>query len=125
MHRAIKMQGDRAFEMPYALKNRFWPVESIFLFVSTLFTFVCTFYVSVVPDEGSPSASNFFETMLCFPVFVVAYIGYKLWFRTSFQNPMTADLQSGRRPLNEEEYAFLDQYYSQPMWKRILSYVRF
>jgi yeast amino acid transporter len=119
------MQGDRAFEMPYALKNRFWPVESIFLFVSTLFTFVCTFYVSVVPDEGSPSASNFFETMLCFPVFVVAYIGYKLWFRTSFQNPMTADLQSGRRPLNEEEYAFLDQYYSQPMWKRILSYVRF
>jgi amino acid transporter len=100
--------------MPYALKCRFWPVESICLFVTTLFTFICTFYVSIVPDEGFPSASNFIETMLCFPVFVVAYIWYKLWFRMSFQGPMTADPQSGRRPLNEE-YAFLDQYYSQPI----------
>ncbi|CZR66977.1 related to GAP1-amino acid transport protein [Phialocephala subalpina] len=95
MHRALKAQNDPAFSLPYANKNSFWPFESIFLFVSTLFTFACTFYVSVIPDEGSPNAETFFETMLCFPVFVVAYLGYKLWFRTKVQDPMTADLVRG------------------------------
>jgi len=125
MHRALRAQGDRAFSEPYAVKNKFWPCESIFLFTATLFTFACTFYVSLIPATGSPSAEAFFETMLCFPVFVTAFIGYKLWFRTKIQDPKTADLISGRRPITDEEYKFLDAYYAQPLWMRFVSYVRF
>lgn len=125
MHRCLKAQGDEAFSLRYAYKNRFWPFESIYLFTTTLFCFVCTFWVSASPIDADASASYFFETMLCFPLFVFAYIVYKLWFRTKFQNPKTADLVSGRRPLSETDIKFLDDYYSLPLWRRFLTYVRF
>lgn len=66
-----------------------------------------------------------FEAMLCFPVLVVAYLGYKIWFRTKWHDPITADSVSGRKESSEEDYGFLDKYYGQPAWKRALSYVRF
>ncbi|RDW57794.1 AAT family amino acid transporter-3 [Coleophoma crateriformis] len=125
MHRALKAQNDPAFSLPYAYKTRFWPFESIYLFTATLFCFVCTIWVSASPVDGTAGADIFFETMLCLPVFIVAYFGWKIWFRTSFVKPSEADLISGRRYLTEEDIKFFDAYYSQPLWRRVISYVRF
>lgn len=63
--------------------------------------------------------------MLCFPLFVTAYLGYKLYFRTKMQDPATADLQSGRRFLSETELEMLDKYYAKPWYMRMLTYVTF
>ncbi|CAK7212608.1 hypothetical protein SEUCBS140593_001560 [Sporothrix eucalyptigena] len=125
MHRAIKAQGDPALQLKHAFKLRWWPAAPIFLFVTTLFTFASTFYVSASPIDEAPSATIFFQNMLCFPLFVVAYFGYKLYFKTKIQDPATADLQSGRRFLTETELEMLDKYYGKPWYMRMLSYVTF
>lgn len=125
MHRALRAQGDNAFQEPFAYKSPLWPAVPLFLFITTLFTFICTFWVSVSPVGGGGSTSVFFETMLCFPLFVIAYVGYKLYFRTSFQDPVTADLQTGRKHLSPENLAFLHAYQALPLWRKALTFVRF
>ena len=125
MHRALRAQGDRAFQERYAYRNRFWPCGSVFLFTASVVVIGCTFYVSLFPIGGPPNATNFFENFLCLPFFLVVYLAYKLWFRTKMVDPLKADLKSGRRPLTEADYVYLDQYYSQPMWRRAMSYLRF
>ncbi|TVY43887.1 putative amino-acid permease [Lachnellula subtilissima] len=128
MHRALRAQGDTAWSEPYAYKSWLWPAIPIYLFVTTVFTFVCTFWVAVDPIGGADSsglAADFFEIMLCFPLFVFAYIAYKLFYRTKFQNPRTADLVTGRRRLTKENIEFLDTYGASPWYSKVLSYVRF
>ncbi|KAJ9624333.1 hypothetical protein H2204_010889 [Knufia peltigerae] len=126
MHRAIKVQNDPAWKLPYAWKLPAFPLTAVYLFVSSLFVLFATGYVSLFPIGGAPpSAEVFFETFLAVPLWIACFLGYKLVFRTKFVNPAEADLQHGRRPLNEEDIAFFDRYFAQPMWKRLLSYVRF
>ncbi|KAL1898445.1 hypothetical protein Sste5346_003348 [Sporothrix stenoceras] len=125
MHRALKAQGDPAFDLPHAFKLRWWPAAPIFLFSTTLFVFAATFYVSASPIGDAPSATIFFQNMLCLPLFVTAYLSYKLYFRTKMQDPATADLQSGRRFLSETELEMLDKYYAKPWYMRMLTYVTF
>ncbi len=125
MRKAFKVQNDDPLKLPYAYRNKGYPVGSIFLFVSGIFVIATTFYISLFPIGASPSAEAFFETFICVPLFIVLYVGYKLYYKTKFVNPMEADLQTGRRPLSAEDIAFLDAYYSQPLSKRIFSYVTF
>lgn len=125
MHRALAAQNDPALQLQHAFRLRWWPVAPLYLFVTTAFTLACTIYVSASPISDSPSATVFFENMLCMPLFITAYVGYKIYFRTSVQDPQTADLHSGRRLLTEDELQMLDHYYAQPMYKRLLSYVNF
>ncbi|EFW99008.1 general amino acid permease [Grosmannia clavigera kw1407] len=125
MHRALAAQGDPALQMQHAFKLSWWPLAPLYLAITTAFTLACTIYVSASPIRDSPSATIFFENMLCMPLFITAYVGYKIYFRTSVQDPKTADLHSGRRLMTEEELQMLDNYYAQPMYKRLLSYVNF
>ncbi|EXJ86924.1 hypothetical protein A1O3_03878 [Capronia epimyces CBS 606.96] len=125
MHRALKAQSDPALEMKHAFKVPYFPLVPALLFGCTLFTLACTIYTSASPISDAPSASIFFQNMLCMPLFFFAYFAWKLWFRTKLQDPATADLKSGRRHLSEEDLATLDAYYAQPWWKRLLSYVTF
>ncbi|KAF7561396.1 hypothetical protein G7046_g2753 [Stylonectria norvegica] len=123
MRAAFKAQDDNPLSLQYAYKNKFWPWGSVFLFVSGIFVISSTFYLSLFPIDAPTTPSNFFQTFLCIPLFLVLWAGYKIIFKTKLVNPATADLQSGRRPLNAEDIAFLDAYYSQPMYKRIFSYI--
>lgn len=123
MHAAFKAQGDNPLSLQYAYKNRFWPLGSIFLFTSGIFVIGTTFYISLFPIDEDLSVENFFQTFLCVPLFIVLWIGYKVFFRTKIIDPAKADLTSGRRPLSTEDVAFFEFYYSQPIWKRALSYI--
>lgn len=51
-------------------------------------------------------------------------LAYKVIMRTKWQDPMTADLITGRRELTTEEIQQLDAYFSRPMWRRLGEYVR-
>jgi len=125
MHRAFKAQGDNPLLLKYAYKNKFWPWGSVLLFGSSVFVLGSSFYVSLFPIHSGTDVENFFETYLCVPLFIVCYIGYKLVFRTKFVKPSEADIHTGRKPLSEEDVAFLDKYYSQSVGKRMLSYLVF
>ncbi|KAK4941382.1 hypothetical protein LTR10_018651 [Elasticomyces elasticus] len=126
MRKAIKAQNDPVWTLPYAWKLKGFPITAVFLFVTSFLVLFATAYVSLFPIGGAPpNAQTFFETFLGVPIWIVCYLGYKLVYRTKFVKPAEADLQSGRRPLNEEDIAFFDHYFAQPMWKRALSYVRF
>lgn len=126
MRKALKLQNDPAFELPYAVKSPWYPFASVYLFLMSTLMLALTGYSSMVPVGGDGiDVTNFFETFLGVPIFLVAYIGYKLAFRTKLVNLAEADLQSGRRPLTDDDIAMLDKYYAQSMAKRALSYVRF
>ncbi|KAJ9149467.1 General amino acid permease [Pleurostoma richardsiae] len=125
MHRALRAQEDPALQLKHAFRVRWYPFVPLFLFVTTLFTLACTIYTSASPIDGPSAADTFFETMLCMPLFITAFISWKVWFRTKIQDPKTADLKSGRRYLTEEELEKLDSYYAMPLWKRLRSYVTF
>ncbi|CAK7235062.1 hypothetical protein SCUCBS95973_009143 [Sporothrix curviconia] len=125
VHRAIKAQNDPAFDLPYAWKIPLWPLSPAYLFFATVIVFGLVIWTSSCPIGSTPSASNFFETCIGLPIGIVCYVGYKLWFRTKIVRPKEADLVTGRRLLTEENIAFLEAYYRQPTWKRILSYLSF
>lgn len=125
MRKAFKAQNDDPLTLQYAYKNKFYPLGSVFLFTSCVFVLSSTFYVSLFPIDAPTTASNFFQTFLCVPVFLFAYLGYKIVFRTKFVDPAKADIHTGRRPLTEADIAFLDRYYAQPWHKRALTYVTF
>ncbi|XXH01235.1 hypothetical protein Hte_007589 [Hypoxylon texense] len=123
MRKAFQVQNGNPLKLKHAYENKVYPLGSIFLFVSGVFVIGSTFYISLFPIDASSSASGFFQTFLCVPLFIVLYVGHKLIYKTKIVDPATADLQSGRRPLSDEDIAFLDNYYSKPMYKRFLSYV--
>ncbi|CAI7602387.1 unnamed protein product [Penicillium viridicatum] len=125
MRRAFKSQEDDVWKLPHAWKQRLFPLATVFLFTSTLLVLILTAYVAADPIDSSPSVKSFFQTCLGIPVWIFAFVGYKLYFRTKFSKPVEADLQTGRRPLSHEDIQFLDKYHSQPWWKRGLSYVTF
>lgn len=123
MRKAFKVQNDDPLTLQYAYRNKAYPLGSVFLFISGIFVICSTFYLSLFPIDAPTKASTFFETFLCIPLFIVLYVGYKIIHKTKIVDPAKADLQSGRRPLTKEDIAFFDAYYSQPMYKRFLSYV--
>jgi amino acid transporter len=125
MRQAFKAQGDDALKLPYAFKNRLWPLGSVFLVVTSVLILASTFYVSLYPIDGPTTAKNFFQTFLCVPMFIVVFLVYKIAYKTKWVNPAEADIHSGRRPLTEQEIEFLDKYYAQPWHKRALTYVTF
>ncbi|KAK9424555.1 putative aat family amino acid transporter protein [Seiridium unicorne] len=125
MHRALEAQNDPSLTLKHAFRVRWYPFAPLFLFFTTLFTFACTIYTSASPIDGDAGPETFFETMLCLPLFIIAFLGWKLFHKTKLQDPATADLRSGRRYLTEEELAELDAYYSKPLWRRFLTYCTF
>ena len=125
MRAAFKAQNDNPLTLKYAYKNKFYPLGSVFLFSSSIFVLASVFYVSLFPIGAPTSAATFFETFLCVPLFIVLYFGYKIIYKTKIVDPAKADIHTGRRPLTEEDIAFLDRYYAQPWYKRALTYLTF
>ncbi|OKL56286.1 hypothetical protein UA08_08450 [Talaromyces atroroseus] len=78
MRAAFKAQNDNPLTLKYAYKNKFYPLGSVFLFASGIFVIASVFYLSLFPIDAPTSASNFFQTFLCIPLFLVLWIGYKV-----------------------------------------------
>ncbi|KAK8170415.1 AAT family amino acid transporter [Phyllosticta citribraziliensis] len=125
MRRALALQGDAGLQGRYAYTVRWWPLEPILLILALSFCLVSALYLAVAPmDPAADRVQSFFELFLTAPIFVVAFVGYKLVFRTKLVDPATADLVSGRRAVSEADMLALDAYAALPLWRRVVSYLQ-
>ncbi|BDD61649.1 hypothetical protein MAP00_006687 [Monascus purpureus] len=123
-HAAIRAQNSDILKGRYAYRAWLWPLAPVFLGVIAFLVLVGLFAASLYPVDGAPlSAYSFFETYLGVPIVLAAFLGFKIVFRTRFRRASEIDLVSGHVPLSLENEEFLDRYYSQPMWRRVWSYV--
>ncbi|KAJ4421732.1 hypothetical protein N0V82_003576 [Gnomoniopsis sp. IMI 355080] len=122
---AIKAQNDPLFQQVYAWKCSLWPLPPIWLLMCCSLYIGCAIYLGLYPiGSNTPSAYAFFEYVIGLILVVLSGVGYKIICRTKMRDPRTADLQSGRRPLNEEEILDLDRYNSQPTWRKVKSFIQ-
>ncbi|OLL25511.1 putative amino-acid permease meu22 [Neolecta irregularis DAH-3] len=92
--RAMRLQGRSLDSL--AWKTSLYPWGAYFGIAACTSIFFIQFYLAVWPLKKISSASNFFTTFLSFPLFLVLYFSYRLWFRTSFVKLDKMDLDTGR-----------------------------
>ncbi|KAK7516395.1 amino acid permease-domain-containing protein [Phyllosticta citriasiana] len=125
MRRALALQGDDSLQGRYAYTVRWLPLEPILLILSMPFCLVSALYLAVDPiDPAADKGQSFFELFLAAPIFVVAFVGYRLVFRSKIVDLNEADLVSGCRPVSEAGSVALDAYNALPLWRRVVSYLR-
>jgi amino acid transporter len=123
-HSAVKAQNSSILSGKYAYRAWLYPAGPIFLGGTAFLVLVGLFAVSVWPINGAKSSAyDFFATYLGVPIVLVSIIGYKIVFKTKIRRASEIDLVSDYAPITEENSRFLDNYYSQPMWRRVWSYV--
>lgn len=90
---------------------------------------IAQFWVALVPigSEGqntSQRTQGFFSIYLAFPVTVVFYLPYKLYYRTSVVRSHNMDLHTGIRELNIEQLIEEEREERKhwPKWKRIYKF---
>jgi len=97
--RALKAQGIPRSELPYV--SRFQPYTAWYgLFFNVLIMFTQGFTVFI-----NWNVSDFFAAYISLILFVVLWVGHKLWYRNPIVDPATADLVRGRYDLQEERSA--------------------
>ncbi|AEO71611.1 4314efd7-4a3b-4626-970c-723050ada24f [Thermothielavioides terrestris] len=97
--RALRAQGIPRSDLPYV--SRFQPYTAIYgLFFNVLITLTQGFTVFI-----DWSTSDFFAAYVSLILFVALWAAHKLWYRTPFVDPATADLVRGRYDLQEERSA--------------------
>ncbi|KAL5343419.1 amino acid permease/ SLC12A domain-containing protein [Aspergillus crustosus] len=108
-----------------AAKSFLWPLTpAVALVISTLLL-ICLLYAAIKPLGNTGfTAYNFFSNIIGILVIGVPTLLYKVVLRTSWRNPATADLVTGRRQLSEEEICLMDKHYARPLWRRIGTYVK-
>jgi len=121
---AWKKQGHSLDEL--AFKSQAGVYGSWLGFILNVLVLIAQFWTAVWPiGYGSLTprdrAETFFLAYLAFPVVIMCYIPYKIYFRTPFMRTSNMDLVTGRRELDtpalieEERLA----YSRLPQWKRI------
>ncbi|ODV88724.1 hypothetical protein CANCADRAFT_45221 [Tortispora caseinolytica NRRL Y-17796] len=95
---AWKKQGHTLEEIPFT--SQAGVLGSYVGFIFNILVLVVTFWVSVWPIGASPNAKSFFSSYLGAPLVITLFLCYKIWFRTKFVTPSTADITSGRRELD-------------------------
>ncbi|OJJ59919.1 hypothetical protein ASPSYDRAFT_1175351 [Aspergillus sydowii CBS 593.65] len=122
---ALRAQNDPLFTETYAWKCALWPFPPAWLFTCCCFYIGTSFYLALYPiGSDTPTAYYFFQYMFGTVLIVFSAIGYKLIFRTKLRDPLTVDLQTGRRTLGFEEMKELDEYNAMPRWRRFVSFVQ-
>ncbi|KAJ0362661.1 hypothetical protein COL154_006106 [Colletotrichum chrysophilum] len=141
-HAALRAQNDKIFSQNFAWKSIAWPFAPIWGLIISSMLMVCLVYAAVNPSvevtralklrthsylmfllQNAFSAENFFEYMIGLLMIVGATIGYKLVRRSRWVDPAEADLVTGRHILRDEEIQFLNEYYSRPLWRRVMTYL--
>jgi amino acid transporter len=121
---AWKAQGHTLDEL--AFKSQAGVYGSWVGFILNVLVLVAQFWTAVWPigfveTSARNRAQDFFLSYLAFPVVILCYIPYKIYFRTPFMRVMDMDLVTGRRELDTpaliaEEQLAHDRL---PRWKRI------
>lgn len=122
--RAWKVQGHSLNEL--AFQSQPGVIGSWIGFSFNVLVLIAQFWVGFAPiDYGSMTAQervqNWFSVYLAFPVVLLFFIPYKLWYRTKIARAHEMDLVTGRRDLDiqhliEQEKAEQAQW---PRWKKI------
>lgn len=93
--RAMKARGTSRETLPY---KAFWqPWYSWYGVVFNILIILTQGFEAFVPWN----TSDFFVNYISLILFVVLYVGHKIIFRTKFVDPMEADLDSGRKEVDE------------------------
>ncbi|KAF4124730.1 hypothetical protein GMORB2_5396 [Geosmithia morbida] len=88
---SLKAQGISRDSLPY--KGRFQPYTSYVAMGGTLFMLLAGGYTIFL--DGNWSVQDFFLTYTMIGFFVVAFVGWKVIFKTEYVRPGTADLSLG------------------------------
>lgn len=122
--KAWLQQGNKLSDLVY--QSPIGTIGSWIGLVSLLLILVAQLWVAIDPIGGSTDspgkiAVNFFEAYLAAPVVLLFYIGYKLWYRTSFLKIKDIDLNTGRHAI--ESALWRDKMREDrslwPKWKRV------
>lgn len=77
-------------QLPYQAAFGIW--GSYIGVALNLLAMIATFYTSLFPLHGSPSAETFFENYLAAPIVLALYLGWKIWTRDWKLFVRTADM---------------------------------
>ncbi len=99
--KALKAQGMSRDKLPY--KAPFQPFGSWFALVATCIITIFKGYDTFMPFK----TDTFITSYIGIPVFIVCYVGYKLYYRTKQIPPEHVDLVTGLESINEEEERFV------------------
>ncbi|ODV90792.1 hypothetical protein CANCADRAFT_2518 [Tortispora caseinolytica NRRL Y-17796] len=100
--RAWKLQNRSLDEIPF--KSGPGVTGSYLGFVLNIIILALDFYVVCNPVSGKLTAESFFRKLLTVPIVIILFVAYKLYYRCSVVKPKEADLASGRRELDLEEF---------------------
>ncbi|KAK3049576.1 lysine permease [Extremus antarcticus] len=93
--RALRAQGMSRDDLPY---KAFWqPWFSYYGMTFNIIIILTQGFTAFMPWD----TSSFFVAYVSLIIFAVLYIGHKLVFRQPFVKPEEADLDSGRREVDE------------------------
>ena len=93
--RALRAQGFKRDDLPY---KAFWqPFFSWYGIIFNVIIILTQGFTAFIPW----STSNFFVAYVSLILFVVLYVGHKAILRQPFVDPAHADLDSGRREVDE------------------------
>jgi amino acid transporter len=121
---AWSRQGHSLDEL--AFKSQVGVIGSWVGFILNVLVLIAQFWTAVWPIgykamSADDRAQTFFLAYLAFPVVVIMYFGYKIYFRTPFMTTDTMDLVTGRRELDSAALIEADrlEMAALPKWKRI------
>jgi yeast amino acid transporter len=122
--RAWKYHGHTLDELAFKSQATVWGSWVGFIF--NILVLVAQFWTGFAPvGYGEMTAAervqSFFEAYLAFPIVLVCYIGFKIFYKTKFKRAKDIDVTSGRREMNlaellAEERAEQAQW---PKWKKV------
>ena len=124
---ALKYRGITLDQLAYVSPTGVWGSYLSVLINSLIL--IAQFWISLWPlgGDGKPNANSFFENYLGAPVFLVCYIGHKLWTRNwkLFKKVEDIDIDTHRMICDPELLALEDledkeRYQKAPIWKKIL-----
>lgn len=113
--KALKARGVSRDSLPFkAILQPWFTYYSLFFLVLIILT---QGFTSFIPWD----AASFFSDYISLILFVVLYIGHKVWFRTKFVPSAEADLDSGRKEVDEMH--FVDPPEPTTIWGKALAWL--
>jgi len=120
---AWKKQGHTLNEL--AFKSQAGVYGSWLGLILNVLVLIAQFWTSAFPigfgtESPNSRAQNFFLNYLAFPVVILMYIPYKIYYRTPFMRTKDMDLVTGRRELDTDALIEADRVEraQMPRWKR-------
>ena len=112
--RALNARGQSRDTLPY---KAFWqPFFSWYGVVFNVIIILTQGFTSFMPWN----TSNFFVAYISLILFVVFYVGHKVLFRTRFVRPEEADLDAGRREIEEH---FFEEVVPTTIWAKFWAWL--